>query len=117
MVFNALKSLFSTSSKDDKARMPREFLSIRWSEAAQQEGVGGERNKRIHHIKEGRSINSWRYSNAILEAFQDERKLPVIDETGGKPIPQPDNLITYQPNILAKDQRNIQQLKDLQARR
>lgn len=117
MGFNLFNVLFGSNKEhEEETRMPRRFISVRWSEAAEKDGVSGNRNKRIHVIEQGEVKHSYRYSEALLEAKQEEQNMPVIDETGGSISPEPDTLLTYLPTRIAKDQRNIERLKKKEQR-
>lgn len=109
-IIKKVKGFFSKSKEKTSkfSRFPYRFITTRWGPAAQENMIGGDRNKETVIMEQGRPKRKFPYAQGIIkDALQEEMKMPHLDETGGHKSPEFDQLSEYMPAKISHRYHNL----------
>lgn len=110
MVLEKLKKKIFGEKSEEQERygFPYRWFRIGWGRSARQHQVGGDRNKELTVMEQGRPKRKFPYAHGIIEKnMKEEMKTPSLDETGGHKAPTYDVLSEYLPAKISNRYNNL----------
>lgn len=98
----------SGNEQEKRIGFPYRWFRIGWSKTAREHQLGGNRNKELVVMEQGRPKRKFPYADGIIEKnMKEEMKTPTLDETGGHKAPSYDVLSEYLPVKISNRYHNL----------